>query len=142
MMRSTLRLVPVVLLLGLASCDKSSNAIEPRSPVRGAVTVAGVPASGLIVRFHLTQASADERAPKLVEALTNADGAFSVSQNSPNDGLAPGKYTVTFFWPTGGDPDAPASFDQLKGRYLKPEKSQFVVEVQSSSNQLPPFALK
>jgi hypothetical protein len=123
-------------------CNKQSDPIESRSPVRGSVKVAGKPAAGLVVRFHLEPGTADERAPKLVEALTDAGGAFRVSQNAPDDGLAPGKYVVTFFWPPGGDAEAPASADQLKGRYSNPEKSQFRIEVQSRSNELPPFELK
>ncbi len=130
------------LLLGAAGCRSSSDSIESRSSVRGSVTVAGKPAPGLVVRFYLEDGTADKRAPKSVEALTDADGNFTVSQNRPDDGLAPGKYTVTFFWPPGGDSDAPASTDQLKGRYLTPEKSKISVEVQSSSNRLPAFELK
>ena len=129
-------------VLGAAGCRSSSDPIESRSSVRGSVTVAGKPAPGLIIRFHLDDGTADPRAPKLVEALTDADGTFTVSQNRPDDGLAPGKYTVTFFWPPGGDSDAPASTDQLKGRYLGPEKSKFRIEIQSSSNRLPAFELK
>gem|GEM_PF-6065875 len=130
------------LLLQVSGCGRSSAELEPRSPVRGEVTVAGQPAIGLIVRFNLNAGSGDPRAQKTVEVLTDAQGKFRVSQNAPYDGLAPGKYTVTFFWPHGGDPEAPANSDQLKGRYLKPETCQFHIEVLPQSNELPPFALK
>jgi hypothetical protein len=135
-------LVLAALLSGAAGCSRSSSELESRSPVRGSVKVAGKPASGLIVRFHLDPGTADERAPKLVETLTDSEGAFRVSQNVPNDGLAPGKYTVTFFWPVGGGSESPSSSDQLRGRFSNPEKSQFRVEVQLGSNELPPFELK
>ena len=129
-------------LLISAGCRSSSDPIESRSSVKGSVTVGGKAATGMVVRFHLQEGTADPRAPKLVEALTDAEGAFTVSQNRPDDGLAPGKYTVTFFWPPGGDTDAPVSTDQLKGRYLSPEKSKIQIEVKSSSNRLPAFELK
>ncbi len=135
-------LIMSAALLLVAGCRSSSDPIESRSPVRGSVTVGGKPAPGLIVRFHLEDGTADKRAPKVVEALTDSEGAFTVSQNAPEDGLAPGKYTVTFFWPPGGSADAPASADQLKGRYLAPEKSKFPVEVKSETNRLPTFELK
>ena len=137
----------VAMLCGLgalaaAGCGTPADPIEPRSAVRGAVTVAGKPAPGLVVRFHLDAGTADERAPRLVETLTDADGTFRVSQNRPDDGLAPGKYTVTFFWPPGGDAAAAPETDQLRGRYLRPERSQQKFEVQSQPVTLPTFDLK
>lgn len=136
-------LLAALMLTGISGCSKSSYAFEKRSPVSGSVTVADKPASGVIVRFHLTPGTAaDEKATKLVETITDGDGAFRVSQNSPGDGMAPGKYTVTFFWPPGGDPETPASADQLKGRFLKQEASKVQIEVLPQTNSLPPFELK
>src|SRR5262245_52976121 len=104
---ASLALTALLLATALGCGNRSAVATEDRSPVRGVVKVAGKAAPGLIVRFHLEPGSADPRASTLVEARTDADGAFKVSQTIYDDGLAPGKYTVTFFWPPGGDADAP-----------------------------------
>ena len=130
------------LLLALGCQKQSSVESEPRAPVRGSVKVAGQEATGLIVRFHVVPGTADQRASTIAEARTEADGTFRVSQTATFDGLAPGKYIVTFFWPPDGNPDSPASADTLNGRYLKPEKSQFRIEVKPGDNDLPPFELK
>lgn len=141
-MRSASIALAMLLLAFALGCKSQPNATEERTPVRGSVKVAGKLAPGLIVRFHLEPGTADQRASSYVETLTDAEGAFRISQTLPDDGLAPGKYVVTFFWPPGGGSDSPESTDQLKSRYINPAKSQFRVTIQPSSNELPPFELK
>jgi hypothetical protein len=138
---SSIALIALLLALALG-CQKPGAESENRAPVRGSVKVAGKEATGLIVRFHVVPDTADKRASAIVEARTEADGTFRVSQTATFDGLAPGQYIVTFFWPPGGDADAPERIDALGGRYLKPEKSQFRIEIKSGDNDLPPFELK
>ena len=137
----------VAAVVLVAGCQRQQGPERlPTVPVRGQVTVNGVPAPSLTVKFHSRgepQGQAEIYAAK-PSAMTDGDGSFAVSTYEHGDGVAAGTYAVTFEWLTynllqnsyGGP-------DKLGGKYADPEKTPFEVTVTGDEEeiQLEPFDL-
>jgi hypothetical protein len=135
-----------VVLPGCAERPQGPDRL-PVVPVRGTVLVTDLPASGVTVQFHSVENPIGEvkiyaAKPK---AITGGDGAFAMSTYIDGDGVAAGKYRVTFEW---------RKFDRLKngysgpdhldGKYSDPESSEFTVTVTGDEEEgleLEPFKL-
>ena len=139
-----------VALLVLFGCGPDYQGPErlPTIPVRGQVTVNGLPAPGLIVKFHPEVPPVGEVAiyASNPTALTEGDGSFTLSTYEHGDGIAAGSYFVTFQWlefnrisNSYGGPD------KLGDKYSDPRKSEFKVTVTGDEPEgvdLEPFLLK
>jgi len=132
------KLLLVCCLLGCASGER------PLYPVKGTVTVGGKPAKDVVVRFHpLNEPTAY---PQPSQALTAADGSFSLTTYRTDDGAHAGEYAVTFLWyDVRVDSQGENVFsgpEKLGGRYKDPASSPFKVTVKPGVNELFTFELK
>ncbi|MBA3313206.1 MAG: hypothetical protein H0T47_07955 [Planctomycetaceae bacterium] len=140
---ATAALVAVVL-----GCTRSQQGPERLKtvPVKGTVTVKGMPAIELTVKFRSLATPQGEAAIYAANptALTDADGTFVVSTYEHGDGLAAGEYVITFEWlkfdrlsNSYGGPD------RLGGKYADPKTSEFKLTVTGDEEAiaLEPFHL-
>ncbi len=141
---------PLVILFGTlasAGCETPQGPERLATvPVRGVVTVNGLPAPKLTVSFRAVEAPSGETAIYAANpsALTDADGTFALSTYQEGDGVAPGTYAVTLEWLTyDALRNSYGKPDRLKGRYADPKTTEFKVEVSGDEEalELPPFAL-
>jgi len=114
--------------------------------VTGTITVDGKPAEGAVLLFHPNGGGATS----IGSAVAASDGTYRIVSNQ-NPGIPPGKYLVTVSWP---DPSykpperdvmlgtAESGPDLLKGRYISKAKSDMEVEIDGTTKQLDPIALK
>ena len=135
----------------LLACGCTSGPQGPERlatvPVKGTVLVDGKPAPQLSIRFHSKEKPQGEVAIYAANptAMTDNDGAFSVSTYESGDGMAAGTYDITFEWLTYSPRSA--SFvgpDKLGGKYSDPGKSEFKVTVTGDEDgpiELEPFQL-
>ncbi|MFK7736498.1 MAG: hypothetical protein AB8B50_10735 [Pirellulaceae bacterium] len=126
---------PTIVLMLLATflsagCSQTDPNRKETVEVSGEVYVAGKPVEGVMVGFH-AESGLDKAQPTNTKALTNADGKFSASTYEVGDGAPLGKYQVTFTWPKLNKISMTFDGDQFKGKYDKPEKSRFTIDVQS-----------
>jgi len=114
-----------------------SSGERPLYPVKGAVTVAGKPAKDVVVRFHPLNDSSPYPQPS--QALTAADGSFSLTTYRPDDGAHAGEYAVTFLWyDVSVDSQGENVFsgpEKFGGRYKDPASSPFRVTVKPGVNE-------
>jgi 5-hydroxyisourate hydrolase-like protein (transthyretin family) len=127
--RATSALLLLASLFALG-CSKGDPNRKETVQVSGEVFVAGEPAEGVMVAFY-PEAGMDKAQPTDTKALTNAEGKFSASTYEVGDGVPLGKYQVTFTWPKLNKISMTFDGDQFKGKYAKPEKSEFSIDVQS-----------
>lgn len=116
-----------------------------RKPISGTITVDGKPAAGAVLLFHPDSGTTGS----VGSAVAGDDGVFNIVSDM-NPGLAPGSYRVTISWP---DPNVKPSEraimlgtaepgpDLLKGKYVSKSASNLTVQVDASSDQLPPIEL-
>jgi hypothetical protein len=125
--------IVVVFALG---CGKSSDGPKPY-PVKGTLKVNGEPAAGATIAFYTTQPFKKTIIPN---AITEADGSFTLMTYAPGDGAPVGDYEVTVLWPTYrvGRYIGP---DRLNKAYTNPMKSGLKAEVKADDNVLPPLEL-
>jgi len=135
-----------LLLLGLiaaAGCGASGEQRKPTFPVKGEVFVGGKPAVRAQVIFHpVTDLGPNVPRPTGEVA---ADGSFSLSTYTANDGAPAGEYTVTVSWPQGSSTiggDAESGEDRLGGRFNNPKTSALKAKVNDGPTTIPPFQLK
>ena len=92
--------------------------------------VDGAAAEGVMVKFHPV-AGMDTEQPTETTALTDKEGKFVASTYEMGDGVPAGQYQVTFEWPKLDKISMSFSGDKLKGRYSKPAKSDYEIDVVS-----------
>ena len=107
-------------------------------PAAGEVLIQGKPAANVRLVFHPVPARPEWG---MFRALTGADGTFKCTTNVPEDGLPPGRYTVTITWPEMIQEDPEYESDKLRGRYADPRRPAFVVDVAAPATRFPPFKL-
>jgi hypothetical protein len=106
--------------------------------VRGKVFYRGKPAAGVDVYFHpVREQDAKAQRP---HGKTDANGEFQLTTRRRNDGAPGGDYQVTFFWAAAENVEEPE--DRLKGRYLNPRQSRWLVVVKPGDNEMEPFLLE
>ena len=128
--------VAAVLLLA-AAVGGCGERPRPLYPVRGTVTMDGRPAADVLVRFHPLGDPSPYPMPS--QALTAADGTFTLSTNRTADGAYAGEYAVTFLWyDVRVDSQGENVFsgpDKLGGRYRDPAASAFKVTVRPGEGE-------
>jgi hypothetical protein len=116
-----------------------------RNKINGSVNVDGKPTGGVMVIFCPVGGSPELQKMRPF-GFTGNDGKFELTSVEKGDGAPEGQYKVLMQWPgTSGDArDGGGTMgpDKLKGRYMNLEKSQFTVDVEPGTNDLPPFELK
>jgi hypothetical protein len=137
----------LVLLTGAAALAGAScgSSKVPVYPVRGQVLYQGKPAEGALVIFHPTSGAIPPGAPMLPNGRVQADGSFTLTTYTDNDGAPAGEYVVVILWPSGGtegDEESSGSHDRLQGRYGDVARSPIKREVQPGENVLEPIQLK
>ena len=109
-------------------------------PVAGTVTMNGNPVEGADVMFVPKEPTPNRR---VAAAQTDAQGRFTLTTLNPQDGAAPGEYSVTIVkWELDGPERAPrydrdgeiipefrTSSNVLPSRYESPDKTPLVITV-------------
>jgi hypothetical protein len=137
-----------VLFIFVGCTEKQQGPERLRTvPVRGLVTLDGIPTPKLTVRLHSLEKPQGESAIYAAKpsAMTEGDGTFSISTYEQGDGVAPGTYSITLEWLTYNRmQNSYGGPDKLGGKYADPEKSQYKVTVtgDEESIELEPFHLK
>lgn len=130
-MRRNVFLSLVVLLpVALAGCSGPDRNWKETIPVSGIVMVDGEAAEGVMINFH-PSGGMDTEQPTETKGLSSKDGSFKASTYEMGDGAPEGQYQVTFAWPKLDKISMSFSGDKLKGRYSKPAKSEFKIDVVS-----------
>ena len=110
-------------------------------PVSGVVYVDGQPAADMFV--YAQPLEGQNTGVPTPYAQANEKGEFSFSSYESGDGLALGKYKLTFKWKERSgmfkqDFEGP---DRLKGKYADPEKSDKTFTVEKKINDIGRFDL-
>ena len=136
-----LRVFSLILsLVVLTSCGTKKSTgpkVEkvPVVPVSGELTVDGKPEIGVIIKCipQTTPFAVPDRADALI-CSTDKDGKFKLSVYDDQDGLPPGDYALTAYWPSitlgRRSEKEKRDSDQLKKKYSTVEKAprKFTVE--------------
>jgi predicted small lipoprotein YifL len=138
MLRLSLALTGGLLCVALAGCGSKGPTLYP---VTGKVVAAdGKPVANASVVFHPTGA-ADPSAAK-PRGKTDADGKFSLTTATTDDGAPSGEYRVTVEqWLAGPKSDDPPA-NRLPAAYATPDKSGLTATVGTGPTELQPFVIK
>jgi hypothetical protein len=129
----------IAALALLVGCnDRKVVAVHP---VSGQILYGGKPAAGVHVYFYPTSAATIPEIPANPHGVTDANGKYSLTTFSENDGAAEGGYQVILFWPpehakNDGDSDS----DRLLG-WFNGVHSKLTANVKTGTNTLPAFKL-
>ena len=117
-------------MLSLAGCGEGPREFAGEkaatSPVSGVVTVNGEPVLQLSVKAD----PVGEELEGPITALTRDDGSFAFSTYSNEDGLVPGKYTLTFYKMV---PSLPDPYDQYGGQFADSSTSTHQITVEADT---------
>lgn len=113
--------------VGPCSCAISDPLKKLVKPVTGTILVDGMPEAGVeifaIQTTHITDYTTSV-------GVTDAKGRFEFGTYDPADGIPPGEYKLTFYWPAvNGD-------DRLNGRYSTVAKSTTTTSVKEGGVDL------
>lgn len=114
----------------LAGCGGNDRNWKETIPVSGSVMVDGKPAEGVMVVFH-PEGGMDTAQPTETKSMTDKEGKFVATTYEVGDGAPPGAYKVTLTWPKLNTISMSFDGDKFKGKYAKPDRSKFEVEVTS-----------
>jgi hypothetical protein len=133
----------LVALLGAALFGAGCGSRQlPVFPVHGLVVYEGRPAAEALVIFHPVK---NEGAFANVRPIgrVGADGSFTLTTYSADDGAPAGEYDVTIDWREHTAPveGAPPGRSLLPARYSSPQQTQLHVQITEGSNDLQPFKL-
>jgi hypothetical protein len=162
MIRSWIGLIAVLgLALANISCGRSDG--PPLYPVRGKVIYNGQPAVGATVSLRREGPAlpgTEALGPLVPSGRVDEEGNFLVALEDFGYGAPVGQYKALIQWRVPVDksspvpapatkskksrtvvvPDKPEGIpDRLQGRFMKADKSKFVVEVKAENNELQPF---
>jgi predicted phosphodiesterase len=106
---------------------------QPTYPARGSITFEGKPLAGAYV--VLTGVTEEGKQPARADALTRADGTFTLSTYQANDGAAAGKYTITVVWRKPFyTPEGKPGPNLLPPRYASDKTSGLKTEITRDDN--------
>jgi hypothetical protein len=113
----------------------STKSRKPTQPVRGTLYVDGSPAAGAIVQ--LWPVLGKEKARYSAQAMTEADGSFTVSSYTAFDGAPAGEYRISVTWPRPlVDASGKPGRNVLPAKYASPETSGLTRTVVAGENVL------
>lgn len=124
------------LLLFCAGCGETWQTAT--YPAHGAITINGQPPEGAVVELQSVDEGADVRNSR-PWGVVSADGTYSLTTYSTNDGAPVGEYVVTVRWPP--TVDRPSLADRLNSAFSTPDESQWQVTIVEGENELPPIAI-
>jgi hypothetical protein len=133
------------LMTALLCNSCSGDGRRPVFPVRGQVFFEGKPTPEALVIFHPVN-DPDPRAPRPLTRVA-ADGSFTPTTYTTNDGAPAGEYDVTVVWVKEIDQQHLPKDEQreprnlLPERYAKPETSGLRVQIKEGPNELPTIQL-
>lgn len=133
-----LALYGACLMVAVCGCGRSG---EQLFPVTGKVMVNGKPAAGALVFLH-REGRADPNEP-VPYGTAKDDGSFDVITREPGDGVKPGDYKVTIYFPDMSQPEDGNGQrpDVLNGKYELPQNSQISASIKAQENVIPPLDL-
>lgn len=106
---------------------------KPVHPVRGQLLFDGCPVPNAQVAFFPPPDPKTKKASRTADALAEADGTFSLSTYTANDGAPVGEYVVTVSW-RPADAQGKAGNNVLPGKYASPATSPLRVQVKAGQN--------
>jgi hypothetical protein len=124
------------LIVLLPSCSKSDR--KAVYPVHGRVVDSdNQPAVGALLIFHRTEADPNDlNKPR---GYVDADGSFSLTTYTKDDGAPEGEYLVSIEWlPPPTSPFARRGVDRLQGRYRDPTTSGLRFRIEKQANNVLP----
>lgn len=135
----------LAVVMGCTGCSEDADATVPVFPTTGRVVFEGQPAAGAFLTFHPkgpSAAGADDQSPPPT-ATAGADGSFSLTTATKDDGAPAGEYVVTVQWnrPVKRGEDLVAGPDVIPKRYGRPETSPLAATVRETANALEPFEI-
>jgi hypothetical protein len=109
---------------------------RPVNPVRGKVFFEGTPAPNAVVTFHLIDKDT-KRFARTGDAMTEADGSYTLSTYVANDGSPAGEYAVTVvWWKPLVDAEGKPGPNVLPERYARPETTPLKATVKAGTNDV------
>jgi len=133
------RIAGLVLCICVVSCEGNKYGDYPPYPVSGQVLINGKPAVGVFLMFYLD----DYKGEKSIVPLgtSGAEGRFTLSTYSVNDGAPAGDNHISARWkPSGGG--MRSSEDKFGGKYADPQRSGLTAHVDKGKTELKPFELQ
>jgi len=152
--RIRLATIAVSVVTAAVACNQASDDRVPIYPVKGKVTLKGVPLADALVVFESTagQKTGGGRGPVRSTGRTDKHGKFELMTYQGNDGAPAGDHLVGI---SGMPPRSEANIfdlpkgsiargnpDRLKGRYADPKSSGLKAVVKEGDNAIPVFDLK
>jgi serine/threonine-protein phosphatase CPPED1 len=108
----------------------------PCQPVRGVAYFDGMPPVGAYVVLQPTEPQQGRRSVR-ADGLVAADGSFTLSTYTANDGVPEGKYVATVVWRQPfRDANGKPGPNRLPARYADPGESPLKVEIKAGTNDL------
>lgn len=117
----------------LPGCSGDDRNWKETIPVTGLVLVDDKPAEGVMLTFH-PDGGWDTAQPTETKAMSDKEGKFAASTYEIADGAPKGNYTLTIEWPTLNKISMTFDGDALGGKYSKPAKSEYKLEVISGQS--------
>jgi hypothetical protein len=109
---------------------------KPVHPVHGQVLFDGCSVPNAVVTFYLIN-SETKRPSHTADAVTEADGTYTLSTYAANDGAPTGDFAVTVVWPRPlVDAEGKAGPNALPERYGKPETTPLKAVVKTGENEV------
>jgi hypothetical protein len=128
------------VFLTAAGCLKDDRRPQVH-PAHGKVLVNGEPAEGALIALHPADGRKVDESGTIPSGHVGADGGFTLSTYTPDDGAPVGDYVVSIIWfpnPTATPPGP----DRLAGKFADPAKSDLKVTIHEGENALKPFEIK
>ncbi len=152
--RIRLATIAASVITAAVACNQAPAGRVPVYPVKGKVTLKGVPLADALVIFELTAAPSSGGGTTTIRSTgrTDKDGNFQLMTYQGNDGAPAGNHLVgisgmpprseanIFDMPKGSI--AKGNPDRLKGRYVDPKSSGLTAVVKEGENEIPVFDLK
>jgi len=135
----------LAVVMGCTGCSGEGDATVPVYPTTGRVVFEGQPAAGAFLTFHPKEPNAagpgNQTPPPT--ATAGADGAFSLTTATKDDGAPAGEYVVTVQWnrPVKRGDELVAGPDVIPKRYGRPETTPLAATVRETANMLEPFEI-
>jgi hypothetical protein len=109
---------------------------RPVSPVHGKLHFEGAPTPNAVVTFYLINPDT-KRFIRAGDAMAEADGTFTLSTYTANDGAPAGEYAVTVvWWNPLVDAEGKPGPNLLPERYARPETTPLKATVKGGTNEV------
>jgi len=143
MVGTTGRAGVLAIVMGCMGCSGDEGPAVPVFPTTGRVVFEGQPAAGAFLTFHPTNSSGPGDSDPRPTATAGADGAFSLTTATKDDGAPAGEYAVTVRWhrPIKRDGELVAGPNVIPKRFGRVETTPLRVTVRETTNALEPLQI-